>query len=352
MTLPRPRPTDVPRPALAGVLLLLMALVAACGGSSEDAGSTDGGGGKDGGATTTEGGPWTFTDDIGVTVTLDEAPTTLVTETMVAGGLYEQGVDVAGTFGPLTRSDGTPASEVGLADPEEFTSVGGTTYGEINLEQLAALQPDLIVAPVFEEGTYWGIDDADIEKVRAIAPIVGIKVGNQRIDKILESMTALGTALGADPDSESVTAHKADFDASSERLSDALAASPDLSVVAASGTAENMYVAVPSGYPDLSYYQSLGMKIVDPDTDEEFWQTLSWEEADRYPADLILGDARGGATAEAIISAMPESARNLPAIEADQLVPWVLTPALGYGAVAVVLDDLTAAVAAARTDIA
>ncbi len=343
------RPTSPGRPAIAAGLLLLMALLAACGGSSDAAGPADDAGD---GSTTTEAGPWTFTDDIGVTVTLDEAPTTLVTETMVAGGLYEQGIDVAGTFGPLTRSDGTTASEVGLADPDSFTSVGGTTYGEINLEQLAALQPDLIVAPVFEEGTYWGIDEADTEKVRAIAPIVGIKVGEQRFDKILESMTELGAALGADPESEEVRSHKADFDASSAALRDALAAKPDLSVVAASGTPENMYVAVPGGYPDLSYYETLGMEIVQPDTDEDYWQTLSWEEADRYPADLILGDARGGATAEAIVAAMPESARNLPAIQADQLVPWVLTPALGYGAFSVVIDDLTAAVSAARTDIA
>jgi iron complex transport system substrate-binding protein len=329
-------------------VLVLLALVAAACGGSDESGSDEGAGG--GGSTTTEAGPWTFTDDLGVTVELPEAPKVLVAETMVAGGLFELGVDVEGTFGPLERSDGTPDPEVGLADPDQFTSLG-ETYGEINLEQLAALQPDLIITPQYTEGSYWGIDDADLDKVKAIAPIIGIKVGSQSIDQILDEVGRVAEALGADPDSAEVKEAKAAFETSSGKLEEALAAKPGLKVLAASGSTDTMYIAVPSGYSDLSYYQSLGMDVVVPDTDEEYWQNLSWEEAGRYPADLILGDARAGATAEEIVAQMPESARQLPAIQADQLVPWVLTSALGYGAFAAVMDDLTTAVSSAQTGI-
>ncbi|UDY37374.1 ABC transporter substrate-binding protein [Dermatobacter hominis] len=344
------RTTRPSRTPIAVALLLVLALVAAACGGSDDEGA-DEGEAQGGGSTTTEAGPWTFTDDLGVRVELDEAPETLVAETMVAGGLYELGIDVEGTFGPLKRSDGTPDPEVGLADPDQFTSLG-ETYGEINLEQLAALQPDLIITPSYEAGSYWGIDDADLEKVKAIAPVIGIKVGGQRIDQILDEVGRVGEALGAAPDSEQVEEAKAAFETSSRKLEEALAAKPGLKVLAASGSTDTMYIAVPSGYSDLTYYQSLGMDVVDPDTDEEYWQNLSWEEAGRYPADLILGDARTGATAEQIVAQMPESARQLPAIQADQLVPWVLTSALGYGAFAKVMDQLTTAVSSAQTGIA
>ena len=49
---------------------------------------------------------------------------------------------------------------------------------------------------------------------------------------------------------------------------------------------------------------------------------------------------------------MPETARRLPAVQAEQLVAWPTVQAYGYGNVARNLDDLTEAVASADPDIA
>jgi iron complex transport system substrate-binding protein len=81
-----------------------------------------------------------------------------------------------------------------------------------------------------------------------------------------------------------------------------------------------------------------------------YGETLSWEEADKYPADLVLADVRG-ATLEQLREAMPPTAAALPAIEADQMIAWPTAFALGYGNVAAVIDEITAAVDAASANI-
>jgi iron complex transport system substrate-binding protein len=328
------------RSAIAAVTLVLALTGAACSSGSEAAADKDG---SDPAAADA----WTYTDDTGATVTLDEAPDTIVAETTVAGGLWELGITADATFGPLTRSDGTSDASIGLADPADFASVG-EAYGQINLEQLAALEPDVIIAPVWEDDTYWGIEDDMIEQVRQIAPIIGIDVSSRPIDEVLDEVATLAVALGADADSAEVTDAKAAFTEASEQLSAAAAADPDLRVLVASGTPEQLYVAVPAAYPDLSYYQSLGLGIIDPDTDDEFWHTLSWEQADLYPADMIMADARGG-TPEQVIQQMPPNAQQLPAVTAGQLVTWQVPTALGYEFVAGTISQLATEVQQARS---
>jgi iron complex transport system substrate-binding protein len=326
--------------ALAAATLAVGLLAAACSSSSDAAGD-------DGGSDAAAEGGWSYTDDVGTTVTLDEAPDTIVAETTVAGGLWELGITADATFGPLTKADGAKDASIGLADPATFTSLG-EVYGQINLEQLAALQPDVVIAPVWEDGTYWGIEDDMIEQVRQIAPIIGIDVSARPIDEVLDGVMDLAVELGADPDSAEVTEAQAAFTRASEQLSAAAAANPGLRVLVASGTPEQLYVAVPAAYPDLSYFQSLGLEIIVPDTEDEFWQTLSWEQADLYPADLIMGDARGG-TPEQIVQQMPENAQQLPAVTAGQLVTWQIPTALGYGFVAETISQLATEVQQART---
>ncbi len=326
------RPTRARRRGAALAVLVTAVLATGCGGSSESGSS----GAQDAPETSAEG--WSYTDSTGTTVELDAVPETIVAETTIAGGLWELGITAKGTFGLLHAPDGSPSPSIGLADPEIFTSLG-EEYGQINLEQLASLQPDLIITPSWEDGTYWGIEDDMLEQVTSIAPIVGVAVTGRPIDEVLAEVDELAQALGADTDSDEVVAARQSFEDASDELAAATAANPDLTVLAASGTPDQFYVAVPENYPDLSYYQSLGLNVVDPDTDEEFWQTLSWEEVDMYPADMIMGDSRGGTT-EQLLEQMPPNARELAAIREDQLVSWQLTLAMGYGAVARAIEEL------------
>ncbi len=326
-------------------MAVLVAATAACGGSDDESAGAD-----DTGASSTDTG-WTFTDDRDVTHTLDEAPDSIAAQSTIAGGLWEYGVDVEGVFGPLRRADGEPDPAIGLADPDDFASLG-EVEGEIDMEALAALRPDIIVAPMWGPDTYWGIAADAVDELEQIAPIVGIRVDERPMDEPLARVGELAATFGNEAAGE-VDAARTVFDDASEGLSDALAAKPGLSVLAASGTLEELYVAWPPGFPDLNYYASLGMQLVEPAEHPEsggFWQTLSWEQVDTYEADLILSDVRA-ATIEQQIAQMPPTGQDLPAVQADQMVAWPAATALGYGSSAAVLAELTAAVEAADEDV-
>ncbi len=303
------------------------------------------------GAASSSAAGWTFTDDRDVTHTLDEVPDSIAAQSTIAGGLWEYGVEVDGVFGPLRRADGEPDPAIGLADPDDFTSLG-EVEGEINMEALAALQPDIIVAPMWGPDTYWGIAADAVDELEQIAPIVGIRVDERPMDEPLARVGELAATFGDEAAGE-VDAARTDFDDASGAMSDALAAKPGLTVLAASGTLEELYVAWPPGFPDLNYYASLGMQLVEPTEHPEaggFWETLSWEQVDTYEADLILSDVRG-ATIEQQIAQMPPTAQDLPAVQADQMVAWPAATALGYGSSAAVLAELTATVEAADEDV-
>lgn len=326
------------------VLVCATFLMAACSSGSSSDTATE----------TTDASGWSFTDDRGITHTADAAPETVAAQSVIAGGLWEYGVVVDGVFGPLRFSDGSSDPAMGLADPGTFEDGSlGEIDSQINIEKLAALAPDIIVTPMWGDDMYWGIDDAQVDEIEAIAPIVGIRVDSRPIDEPLSRVADLAATL-PDYDEAAAQSAKAEFDASSEQLRTALAAKPELAVVAASGTAAEMYIAYPPAFPDLRYYQGLGMQLAEPanhPTSGGFWETLSWEEAGKYPADLILADARGGSV-EQMLAQLPPTVLALPAVKADQWVAWPATGALGYGNNARVLDSLTDAVQNASSDVA
>jgi iron complex transport system substrate-binding protein len=336
-------------PTLALVTCLAVGAVA-CGGTSDDSADeepTDDASGGDAAGGETATGEWTFTDDRGETVTLDAPPERIAAQSTIAGGLWEYGITVDGVFGPLRYADGTPDPSVGLADPDDFTSVGEVD-SQINLEALAAVRPDVIVAPMWSEDTFWGIADDDVDAVEAIAPVIGILVGDRSMEEPLDRLGDLAATFGDDT-AVAVDDARSEFDAAGAALSDALDAKPDLTVLATSGTLSELFVAWPGGFPDLAYYASLGMQIVEPTEHPEaggYWQSLSWEQVDTYEADLILVDVRSGSL-DTLLEQMPGSGQSLPAVQADQMVAWPLATALGYGNAAAVLSDLTETVESA-----
>ncbi len=344
----------IPRPRLLPALLLATALVAGCSGSSnsddEATDDTD---------TTTEAAPgaadveepeggWTFTDDFDVTHELDEVPDTIVAEVGMAGALWDLGIQVDATFNMRELPDGT-TDPLGLADPDAMESLG-EVYGEINVEQLQILDPDIIVVPSYEEGEYWGVKEDLVDDVERIAPVVSITIPGRTMRQMADRVLDLAVTLGVDPEGEQVTTAIADYEAAEEELRAAFEAKPGLTFMAASGTVEQLYIAVPSGYADLLTYQELGMDIVEPDTDEQYWETLSWEQIDKYEADVLLGDSRGGSV-EQIVEAIPEAARDIPSIESGQLARWEVMYSPGYVNLARILSDLTEVVEASDPDV-
>jgi iron complex transport system substrate-binding protein len=349
MTSPSPNRRTL---ALLAATAVALAALVGCSGSEEPPGSGKADGGGSESQVTAPSGEWTFTDDRGETVTLDEAPTTIAADAATAGGLWEYGVAVdGGVFGDIVLPDGTPSPGIGLADPDDFESVGDAN--QINLEQLAAHRPQVIIGAMWDDKQFYGIDPDQLDEVEAIAPLIGVRVDDRLVTEPLARVAEFAESLGADPDGK-IAAAKATFDTASEAFSAANEAQPDLLVAAVSGSASEMYVAYPPKWPDLSYYQELGMNLVEPEdhpTAGGFWETLSWEEAGKYPVDLVMADGRGGSL-ESIKKQIPAVALSMPALDADQIVIWPAVHAYGYGYFATILDDLATAVADADPAVA
>jgi iron complex transport system substrate-binding protein len=282
---------------------------------------------------------WSFTDDRGETVTATEVPKRIVAYTSSAGALWDLGIKAVGTFGPLSPVDGKPNPQSGNVDPAQVTNLG-EEYGQADIEKLASLHPDLIVYGTWSPEAE--LTDEE-KKMAEIAPMVKINHGKgATLDKTIARYAELATSLGADLGSAGITKDKADFEAASNRLRDWAKAKADVRITAVALATEMMYVAVPKDNADLAYYSGLGLNLITPDAPNngEFWEYLSWENADKYAADVIMWDTRSQAVKpEQTIKDKPSFAK-LPAVETNQLVRWDYVSPPSYKLQAAVLNTL------------
>src|SRR4051794_5372380 len=219
ITIPRIEGVPLPRTSrrlVGGLLALTVVSAGAC--SSDDGGDV---------AAAAESG-WEFTDDLGNTVTLEEAPTRVAGLNDVLSSLWNYGIEPVAAWGQTSIEDDVAFEGKDLSGVE----VVGTSYGQIDLEQLAAADPDVIVASVYPtdsggtidaESPLYGFESIEQqEQVAEIAPIIGILWGGSAAD-VIERTAELAGALGADLDGELVSAARADYEAASAALTEAAA---------------------------------------------------------------------------------------------------------------------------------
>lgn len=300
------------RRLLGGLLALgVTAGLAACG---DDSAAPD---------TASDGG-WSFTDDLGTTVELDEAPTRIAGLNDLAASLWNYGIEPVATFGQTSAEDDVAFEGKDLSD----VAIVGSAYGEIDLEALAAADPDLIVTTIYPvdstgeipDGTAgYGFNDLDQqEQVARIAPIVTIAYRGSAAD-VIERVVDLAEALGVDTEGGEVADAHADFEAASEELSQA--AQGGVSVLPVFATeADGWWMARAADDPQLKLYQDLGVNFVDPGGEDYFWNAVGWEEVPEHPSDVLLYSLRFSMSPEEI-AAQPTAAL-LPAVQAGQLHPW------------------------------
>ena len=85
---------------------------------------------------------WSYTTGLGNTIDLDAAPEVIVVDAYSAAALWEYGVRPDGVFG-YGLEEGAPTDSLGHADRSTMEVVG--TGGELDIEALAALEPDLVI---------------------------------------------------------------------------------------------------------------------------------------------------------------------------------------------------------------
>lgn len=332
------------RTRLAALAAASTLLVAACGDdSSSGAGATADAGAAPAGA-------WTYTDGSGETATLDETPTRIVAHASAAAALMSFGIEPVGIYADTPVADDLALQDLDLSGIE----IVGEEWGVINIEAVAGLEPDLIVSewwPV--EEAYSGMEEGtNHETLSEIAPVVGVAQGSS-IVQMIEDYAELATALGADLDDPELAATRERFDAAVAGFEEATAAKPDLSVLAVSPSDEGLYVAVPEHAAELSDFVDWGLGLIVPETPDpgfEYWETLSWENADRYQADLIIVDQRGYPANLELAQDQP-TWTSLTAAEAGAVAVWPAYWVRTYDAYAGALEELTAAIAAADEDL-
>jgi iron complex transport system substrate-binding protein len=295
-------------------------------------------------------GPWSFTDDRGTTVSARTTPSRVVAFTGTAAALVDFGLgeNIVGVFGETTLGDGKPTPQAGDLDPAKVTVIGNV-YGEFDVEKYAALRPDLLVTHMYDPGDLWYVPEESRSKILELAPSVGINVARVALPTPIERYAKLAESLGADLNARQVTDAKARFDAAAASLRQAAAASGGLTVMAASGSVGVLYVSNPKASADLTYFADLGVNLVTPEKTDSggYFESLSWENADKYHADLILLDDRSTALQARDLAAKPTWAA-LPAVRAGQVAAWDAVPRFSYAGAAPLLENLAQAIRTAR----
>ncbi|TDN41430.1 iron complex transport system substrate-binding protein [Curtobacterium flaccumfaciens] len=281
---------------------------------------------------------WSYEDATGTTVKVDHTPKRVVVLNDIAISFVEYGLKPVGTFGQLTMAK--DARFTGL-DTDGITQLG-TGYGDIDLEQLAALKPDLVVTSVYptdEKGTLdttqpgYGFKDKEQEKqIQAIAPVAQVKWGGKGED-VIEDIADLAESLGA----KESTVDKAEqrFDTARDEL-EKVTKEQDLTVVSMYADGDGAYVTRPSDEPTLQMYESFGVDLVNPKPKGFYWGIYSWENAGQISGDVLLLSQQGYQVAD--LEKQPTFADNA-ALQAGQVHSWTF-PALDYASQADYMQQL------------
>ncbi|MFI5426419.1 ABC transporter substrate-binding protein [Aeromicrobium sp. UC242_57] len=304
-------------------------------------GSSDSSDGANGG----EAAAFSYTDDLGTKISLDKAPERLLVQSSMAAALTDLGLGdkIVGTFGPLKNADGEPDSQVAGLDITKAPDVtGGGDYGSLDLEKVATLKPDLVVTSAYLDDDLWYLNDETAADLSKLAQILVVSFDGKTLPELLDGTERAAKALGADLDSDSVVASHDDFSAAADRVKQVSSDLGDRTILAGSAAQDLFYVSNPAVSPDLSYWKDeLGLPLTVPDNPDEggYFESLSWEKADKYPADIFLYDDRIGAAGLALLGKEKVFA-TLAAAKSKAFVPWTSVAPPSYQAYADLMNRL------------
>lgn len=312
-----------------GIVIAIPALlaVAGCGTSSSDANKA-----------------WNYTDDRGEAISLDAAPNRIVAQSSMAAALTDLGVKgIVGTFGPLKNADGSTDRQADGLDPANVEDVTGEgDYGDVNLEKLATLRPDLIATYQYLPKQLWYISPSVEPKIEKLAPTAVVDFQGKTLVQTLDATEQLAKSLGANPNAARVKQAHRDFAAAGDRLRVIAKKLSDKKIIAVSAATDTFYVSDPSKSPDLAYYKDiLGLPIVRPTglKSADYFEALSWENADRYGGDIALYDARIGAAGLKLFESEPVW-QKVAAGRNKAYVPWQSVAPPSYAAYARIMNEI------------
>lgn len=295
-------------------------------------------------------GEWSFTDDKGVTVNLSSPPQRIAMDINAAAALWDFGIRPTALFGWNVMADGSLNEAGGNVDTTGIEIVGNVNE-PINVEQLIASEPDLIITITTsltnDPEDYWSIDVGLQEQVKAVAPLIAISttgLANETAPsdagKITERFAELAGLLGADLKSNELSLAMDEYDAAATEFSNVTGDRADISSLFIATGEGTHWVAWTPAWSDLSLYSELGMNIQEPETHDGWWEQISQEQALKYPTDVIFVSTRGSITANDLQNDPAFGAH--PAVQAGQVFDWNQDTIHSYQALAVELEYIAA----------
>ncbi|MGH3313286.1 MAG: ABC transporter substrate-binding protein [Streptomyces sp.] len=313
-------------------------LLAGCGNGGGS--STDDGKGK----------AWSFTDDRKKKISLDAVPQRIVAYVGTAAALHDFGAGdkIVGVFGPTKKKNGEPDVLAGDLNVKKLEIIGNA-FGEFDIEKYAKVRPELLITNMYVPDALWYVPEESKAKILKLAPALALKTAETSMLDAVKRFAQLAESLGADLKAKKVTDAKARFEKAAEKLRTTAKASGGVKVMAASGAADLLYVSDPKANADLRYFKELGVDLVVPKklSKQGFFEELSWENADKYKADVIMLDNRTQALQPSALKSKPTWS-ELPAVKAGQVTTWDAEPRFSYAGAAPLLEQLAKAIEDAK----
>ncbi|MFV0252803.1 MAG: ABC transporter substrate-binding protein [Beutenbergiaceae bacterium] len=270
----------------------------------------------------------------GLEISFEQQPQTLVMDCYAYSSLHEYGLEPVALFG----YDCENPFVMGDIDISGIELVG--LDGEIDMEQVAELQPDAIVGHGSGAGWSWFDDDVNAQLTQ-VAPFVPVSY-SETVDDAIAATREIAEFFGGDVTADHVVAAEEDLASAKAAFTEAIAAN-DVTFMLTSPTKEMLYTAV--GFAASDLLEDLGATVVGAPAPESGnpWGQVAWEQASTYPADVILVE---GYSEDYAFSA--ELWDSLPAVQAGQLEAWGSKGAMTARAYADWLNVLAAQVDSAE----
>ena len=203
---------------------------------------------------------------------------------------------------------------------------------------------------MYEAGALWYVPEESKDQIAKLAPSVAINVARVSLPTPIQRYAELGAVPRGGPDrQEGRPTPRPASRPPPRRCAPRPRPTGGLKVLAASGSPDVFYASNPAIGTDLMYFTELGVNLVVPDKLDAggYFESLSWENADKYRADLILLDNRTIALQPEDLAAKPGWAALL-AVKADQVTSWDTVPRFSYAGAAPLVERLANAIQSAK----
>lgn len=270
-------------------------------------------------------GEWSYTDALGITITLPETPVRIVANIVTAAALWDLGIKPVGVF-DWTVSNYPDGNHIawGNIPADEVVNVGNAD-GNIEPEVLLTLDPDIVLTQTFDptDATLTnGVPPELLDQINAIAP-VAVVTDMAQTDELVDRMVELGASLGADLEAPETVAAREAYEAKIAEFQQVAAEKSDLTTLFANFDTALIYVGGPQDVSELKWLTELGLNFANADSEmaTEFWEELSAEQVMLYPADVVYSDVYSVLLTAEDLAGVPIFAA-MPAVEAGQVGLW------------------------------